>query len=204
MRQSAIGAIPGRDSQGPFDYYVLSLSWSPEFCAAFPQNNQCAAHPGLIVHGLWPQNYDGSWPSYCHMAPLLDVPPPIYQLMTASLVSHEWASHGTCSGLTSVAYFALMLKLFQKIALPRELSPDSKGKTESIARLKRSIVAANPNLRYGGVSIVCEGRYLEEVQFCFSRAGTPLSCRIPTNCQGVAVTIRANTRTADGVQARSK
>ena len=45
----------------PFDYYVLSLSWAPAFCA---QPNEVARNPrecavgrhiGFIVHGLWPR-----------------------------------------------------------------------------------------------------------------------------------------------------
>ena len=43
---------------GKFDYYVLSLSWSPEHCATtHDTSTQCAGtrHFGFVVHGLWPQ-----------------------------------------------------------------------------------------------------------------------------------------------------
>ncbi|MEL0284953.1 MAG: ribonuclease T, partial [Paracoccaceae bacterium] len=52
-----------------FDHYVLSLSWSPSWCATEGKergSEQCSnsADFGWILHGLWPQN-DTSWPSYC-------------------------------------------------------------------------------------------------------------------------------------------
>ena len=54
---------------GAFDYYVLSLSWSPTWCALEGDARdapQCdpAADAGWSLHGLWPQNERG-WPSYC-------------------------------------------------------------------------------------------------------------------------------------------
>ena len=45
---------------GDFDFYLLNLSWSPEFCATHPTSPECASHLGFVVHGLWPQNTDGS------------------------------------------------------------------------------------------------------------------------------------------------
>src|SRR5215470_3353187 len=43
-----------------FDYYVLSLSWSPEHCAepaGHGDTQQCAStrHFAFVLHGLWPQ-----------------------------------------------------------------------------------------------------------------------------------------------------
>lgn len=195
---------PRSDDAGTFDYYVLSLSWSPEFCAQFPRNPQCSLQPGLVIHGLWPQNYDGSWPSYCNPNAHLQVSPLIYTFMTVSLVSHEWASHGTCTGLTSAEYFDLMLQLFQKLTIPSELSRRSHGKTMSIDRLKQSIVSANRYLHTNGISVTCEGRYLEGIQICFSRSGAPSSCPVPTKCNTSVVIIRANNIGDDGAQTRSK
>jgi ribonuclease T2 len=46
---------------GQFDFYVLSLSWSPSFCDAAgergtPPQEQCGERPfSYVVHGLWPQ-----------------------------------------------------------------------------------------------------------------------------------------------------
>src|SRR5262245_21113480 len=45
---------------GEFDYYLLSISWSPAFCATHADRvQQCGidTHFGFVIHGLWPQ-YD--------------------------------------------------------------------------------------------------------------------------------------------------
>src|SRR5271168_3146820 len=49
----------------PFDYYLLNLSWSPEFCATHPTATECAQHPAFVLHGLWPQNTAGPFPQHC-------------------------------------------------------------------------------------------------------------------------------------------
>ena len=58
-----------RGEPGQFDFYLLNLSWSPEFCAIHETSPQCAAHPGFVVHGLWPQNNDGSYPALLQPSP---------------------------------------------------------------------------------------------------------------------------------------
>ena len=69
-----------QDIPGQFDFYVLSLSWSPSFRATAAErgrgragNAQCGARPySFVVHGLWPQ-YDKGFPEYCQLpAPRLD------------------------------------------------------------------------------------------------------------------------------------
>jgi ribonuclease T2 len=47
---------------GKFDFYLLNLSWAPEFCSIQGTSPECtgAVHYGFIVHGLWPQNNDGT------------------------------------------------------------------------------------------------------------------------------------------------
>src|ERR1700757_3860920 len=88
-----------RSQPGVFDYYVLALSWSPEFCHSHPSNVQCSGHSGFVVHGLWPQFVHG-YPEHCSMQPDLANPSSMTDLMPdPSLVAHEWATHGTCSGL---------------------------------------------------------------------------------------------------------
>src|SRR6202000_516739 len=61
-----------QNTPGQFDYYVLSLSWSPSFCAEAEdrgsrgrsQAAQCGGRPfSFVVHGLWPQ-YEHGYPEY--------------------------------------------------------------------------------------------------------------------------------------------
>ena len=57
------------DTAGEFDYYVMALSWSPNWCVSegdARDAEQCDARHdyGWVLHGLWPQ-YERGWPDYC-------------------------------------------------------------------------------------------------------------------------------------------
>ena len=70
-----------QNEPGQFDFYVLSLSWSPSFCDAVTERSadsaarqpECGDKPfAFIVHGLWPQ-YERGFPEFCqNPAPRLD------------------------------------------------------------------------------------------------------------------------------------
>ena len=82
-----IAAAPAASAQdrrqntpGEFDFYVLSLSWSPSFCEEASERGnsgrsqvQCGGRPfSFVVHGLWPQ-YEHGFPDYCQRpSPRLD------------------------------------------------------------------------------------------------------------------------------------
>ncbi|HKD74905.1 MAG TPA: ribonuclease T2, partial [Ktedonobacterales bacterium] len=118
-----------QDTPGQFDFYVLSLSWSPSFCATAAErgrgqeaNAQCGLRPySFVVHGLWPQ-YDKGFPEYCQLpAPRLDhrIVASMLDLMPAPhLIFNEWDRHGTCSGQTPNAYFETVRKARAAVKIP--------------------------------------------------------------------------------------
>src|SRR5271165_5277690 len=123
---------PARENDaGQFDFYVLSLSWSPSFCAAAAERGdgrgptpQCGPRPySFVVHGLWPQ-YDKGFPEYCEVpAPRLnhDIVSSMLDLMPAPhLIFNEWDKHGTCSGLAPRAYFETVRKARAVVKIPPE------------------------------------------------------------------------------------
>ena len=51
---------------GQYDYFLLSLSWSPSYCLIHQEDRiQCSRGFGFVLHGLWPQNADGGYPENC-------------------------------------------------------------------------------------------------------------------------------------------
>ena len=85
-----------------FDYYLLNLSWSPEFCHSHPDAPECATHSTFVLHGLWPQNYDGTYPENCSSASGPSDPAAYRDIYPdQGLLQHEWRTHGTCSGLSA-------------------------------------------------------------------------------------------------------
>jgi len=67
-RLSARRARAADPAFGDFDFYVLSLSWSPGFAGRRPaparEPMQSGAGLGFVVHGLWPQ-YEHGYPQDC-------------------------------------------------------------------------------------------------------------------------------------------
>ena len=87
---------------GEFDYYVFSLSWSPEYCAGSPGEGspQCSGERqfGFVVHGLWPQ-YNRGYPQFCRNRSRVDntlIEQLLPLMLSERLIRHEWKKHGTC------------------------------------------------------------------------------------------------------------
>ena len=128
---AALAQDARQNTPGQFDFYVLSLSWSPSFCAEAAERRamrsagaQCGARPySFVVHGLWPQ-YDKGFPEYCeHPSPRLNygIVSSMLDLMPAPhLIFNEWDKHGTCSGLAPRAYFETVRKARAAVKIPPE------------------------------------------------------------------------------------
>jgi ribonuclease I len=114
--------------QGNFDYYLLSLSWAPNYCAEHPgdNSNECRTgnHKGFVLHGLWPQSNEGQPPMSCQSAsPVAGdlVRHMLEYFPSRGMIQHEWEKHGTCSGLSSQEYFAKVEQAFKSVQPPDQL-----------------------------------------------------------------------------------
>jgi ribonuclease T2 len=168
-----------QNEPGQFDFYVLSLSWSPSFCAANAERSfrrpdpQCGPRPySFVVHGMWPQ-YDRGFPEFCQVpAPRLgrNIVGSMLDLMPSPrLVYHEWDRHGTCSGLSQSAYFDTIRKARAVVKIPPQYLELRSPVTVTPDEVEDAFVAANPGLTREGVSVTCGGRRLDEVHICLSR-----------------------------------
>ena len=173
--QDASSAAPGQ-----FDFYVLSLSWSPSFCAAAAErgsgggnSRQCGARPySFVVHGLWPQ-YDKGFPENCQRpAPRLDrrLVSAMLDLMPAPhLIFNEWDKHGTCSGLGAQAYFDTLRKARAAVNIPADYVDPKGPLTVSPGAIESAFVKANPALPPDGIAVACSGKWLSEVRLCLAK-----------------------------------
>src|SRR5580704_1682525 len=96
----------------PFDFYVMTLSWSPGFCDTggeerSPQQCAVGSGDGFVVHGLWPDN---------RMSADLAAAHGLYP--TDDLAEHEYAKHGTCTGLSAADYFAAVRYVRDQLKIP--------------------------------------------------------------------------------------
>ena len=169
---------------GRFDYYLLSLSWSPQYCAEGSERSnsgQCAPQRrlGFVLHGLWPQFAKGGWPVFC--TPGGPVPADIVERMlpiqpNRSLIEHEWEKHGTCSGLDASLYFAAAAAAFRLVRVPEPYRQPDSYLTTSAAQLAADFAAANPGLETSGIAVVCKKQYLAEVRLCLNKELKPAAC----------------------------
>ena len=160
----------------PFDFYVLSLTWSPSYCEAEggPRGDaQCESGRrfGFLVHGLWPQHERG-FPEDCptDVAPRESDVQALADLMPArGLVRHEWRRHGACSGLTPADYLKTIRAARQAVRIPAAFQRLDKYVMVSPADVEAAFLAANPGLRPSGIAVTCDGRRLREVRICLTR-----------------------------------
>ncbi len=164
---------------GQFDYYAVSMSWSPSFCATHGDNDQCGRGMGFVLHGLWPQ-FEAGYPESCSNEQLPGAVRGQYASLYPSpkLIGHEWSKHGTCSGLAPDAYFALSSKLKGKLVIPAAYQKPTAPLRASPGEFIQAFKASNPGLAVNGVLPFCDsgGRFLREMHACFDKAGTSRSC----------------------------
>ncbi|MDP9169676.1 MAG: hypothetical protein M3N54_03570 [Acidobacteriota bacterium] len=170
------------DAAGHFDYYLLSLSWKPEFCAQHARANpdECKNRPdlGFVVHGLWPQNNTGASPELCGVpAPLSPQDSAAVKglMFGASLVQHEWTCHGSCSNLSPSDYFSLIAKDRNAIQIPAQFTQVPKPITIATKLIESAFESAN-NAPAGAFRVDCQAGALVEVRACFSKTLGLIQC----------------------------
>jgi len=169
------------DQPGQFDYYVLSLSWSPQYCASSNRGGdepQCTRPYAFVAHGLWPQNERG-YPSDCGSRERVgeDTIARMLPLMPSrGLIIHEWRTHGACSGLGADDYFDTVSRAYRSVRIPAAYGALDRYLTVDPQQLKRDFISANPGLRESGLAVECSGHYLREVRVCLGRDLSPRAC----------------------------
>ena len=176
------GPAMAQDRSGVFDYYVLSLSWSPNWCAYEGDArgaDQCAADYGWILHGLWPQYHRG-WPEYCattERAPTRAMTRDMADIMgSAGLAWHQWKKHGVCSGLSARAYFDLSRAAYANVTRPDVFRRLDRAVKLPARVVEQAFLEANPDFEPDGVTITCREGYIQEARICLSRDLAPVPC----------------------------
>ena len=173
-----------------FDFYLLNLSWSPEYCHSHPTAAECAQHSTLVLHGLWPQNNDGTYPHNCSNAPgpanssqYRDIYP------DPSLLQHEWTTHGTCSGLSPDDYFSAARKAFRSVTIPPRLANLRSQISMSPDQILGLFTASNPQIPQSALALSCGNNYLTAVEVCLDKSLQPEACSGVRSCRANSVRI---------------
>ena len=166
-----------QDRAGEFDYYVLSLSWSANWCAlegdnrGSPQCDDDTDH-GWILHGLWPQ-YERGYPANCNSIfrnPSRAMTNDMADIMgTSGLAWHQWNKHGVCSGLKAIDYYALSRDAYSRVIRPDVFRKLSNTVTLPASLIEDAFVRDNPDLPRDGITVTCKQGYIQEARICLTR-----------------------------------
>lgn len=172
------------EKAGVFDYYVLSLSWTPTWCSTTGDARdapecESGAKAGWTLHGLWPQYHRG-WPSFC---PTSQRPPS--RAMSAAmsdimgspgLAWHQWKKHGRCTGLSAQDYYDLSRKAYQRINAPEVFDKLTQPVTLPARVVEDAFLKANPAWEPDMLTITCRAGHIAEARLCLSRSLDPVPC----------------------------
>src|SRR5262249_30601870 len=157
---------------GNFDYYLFSLSWAPNYCALHPgdHSSECSPnrHTAFVVHGLWPQKTSGAPPESC--APARPIATQTVNRVMAimpsrTLIQHEWAKHGTCSGLSADEYFSAIERSFHSLQIPTEYKSLSNQQQFDVGQIEERFAEAN-HAPTGAFRVSCHANELLAVDVC--------------------------------------
>lgn len=169
--------LRSEDTPGEFDYYVMALSWSPNWCERegdARDSPQCDPSEdfGWILHGLWPQ-YERGWPQDCFSP----YPPPSRAMTrdmtdimgTSGLAWYQWNKHGACSGLPPAEYYALARTAYDSVIRPEVFRrlPDPVRLPASL--IEEAFIADNPEIAPDGITVTCRDGYIQEARICLTR-----------------------------------
>ncbi len=169
---------------GEFDYYVMSLSWSANWCALQGDGRddpQCDAGQGLTftLHGLWPQ-FENGWPSYCRTGardPSRSQTAAMADIMGgAGLAFYEWKKHGRCSGLSADDYFALSRQAYDAVVIPPVFTALNRDVALPASVVEDAFLEANPGLARDQITITCSDGMIAEARICLTRDLEPRRC----------------------------
>jgi ribonuclease T2 len=174
-----------QDRAGDFDYFLLSLSWTPSWCRAEGDARaeaRCA--PGedwdFGLHGLWPQ-HEAGWPEYCetrHRNPSRTETEAMTDIMGSSgLAWHQWNKHGRCTGLSAPDYFALTRQALASLTMPAVFDLIDRDLRVPPDVVEEAFREVNPAFGPDSVIVTCRDGRIEEMRICLTRDGLrPRDC----------------------------
>ncbi|PRY78103.1 ribonuclease T2 [Yoonia maritima] len=169
--------VHAQDMAGDFDYYVLSLSWSANWCELegdARNSPQCDESEDFdwVLHGLWPQ-YDRGYPSFCHTpyrAPSRSQTGDMADIMgTSGLAWHQWRKHGVCTGLSAQDYYALSRDAYAHVVRPPVFRTIDRDITVPARVIEEAFLKDNPTLEADQITITCKSNYIQEARICMTR-----------------------------------
>ena len=190
-RAPQVSSVPQITPDGPrrelpVTGYTLALSWSPAYCRTRQDSRrdraQCSGESGrfgLVVHGLWPQSANGSWPQWCATRNRI-TPAQVRGAMcmspSARLIARQWAKHGSCMVRKPETYLRVTEILWDSLRIP-DYDRISREDGLTAGRIREAFASANPGWEPEHIGVRLNARgWLEEIRLCYGRRFRPTRC----------------------------
>jgi ribonuclease T2 len=165
----------GTQAKAAFDYYLLSLSWAPNYCADHPsdKSSECKSgtHAAFVLHGLWPNTNQGAPPMSCQPASPVAAATVRHMLEyfpSKGLIQHEWEKHGTCVGLSQSQYFAKVEQAYKAVKVPDRYSNLETSQQISVQDIELDFAKAN-NAPREAFLLSCHAGALVALEVCLDK-----------------------------------
>ena len=161
-----------------YDYNQLRINWKPTQCIT----RKCVQgyeSTDFGIHGLWPEQFDGGYPSFCSDMPfsisldtelLLTTYWNSYKKSPGKFWKHEWDKHGTCFYPATAPnnYFSIAIYLMLEADLLTSLSVNNITASDEKKYSPRLFAISFPRV----VGNICFQKgntyYLSSVSLCYS------------------------------------
>ena len=169
---------------GTFDYYVMALSWSPNWCALEGDQRgapECDKGAGrsFTLHGLWPK-YESGWPDFCRSTqrdPSRGESDGMADIMGSSgLAWYQWKKHGRCAGLPARDWYATMRRAYGAVTIPEVFEGLNRSVTLPASVVEDAFLESNPGLKPDQITITCDDGMVQEVRLCLTKDLQPRRC----------------------------
>lgn len=187
-----------------FDYLLLVQRWAPGVCATTKCVDDYSEQ--WLIHGLWPNFEDGTWPQFCCPTDPFDVSKVKslesqlnanwknleYGKTAESFWAHEWNKHGTCSSQNSklvgeLGFFNSTLNLYNTYQFAQWFSDNGIVADDSAVLTEARVLSAiSPYIPSSKVELHCEHvknshvPYLDSISICLDKQLlTPIDCPTP-------------------------
>jgi ribonuclease T2 len=159
---------------GQFDYYLLSLSWAPTYCLTHGDDGAECSNKGygFVLHGLWPQYDGGGYPENCDTQ---------FELTSQAaakgrtvypserLMSHEWQTHGTCSGISALDYFSIADRATAAVNIPAAFNAPQRAQSLTAFQIIALFRRANPQMPDRSMAVACSRDTMSEIRVCLTK-----------------------------------
>ena len=169
--------LRAQHTSGDFDYYVMALSWSPNWCALEGDSRgspQCDdnADFGWVLHGLWPQ-YENGWPADCRHSfrnpSRRDTAAQADLFGSSGSAWHQWNKHGSCSGLSPDDYYAFAREAYNRFTRPAIFRRLEDPVTLPASLIEEAFMRDNDGLDADEITITCRSNRIQEARICLTR-----------------------------------